>query len=218
MRRGGAVEAAREIGDLVAALDARARTQIARAELLHLAAQLLEPSRDAPRNRVGAGADRQRERRDQRQPAEPVLAMRTARYQPASVRQTQRHGGGARVPVQEAARAQLGRQRGQGLADRGEPRAVGAAQLDVGGEIAREPLQRGLELGARSAGPRQQLAEHAGDAIENLTLLCVGVCEPPGERRDHGEERQNREEGGVDLEIEPPHQPPGRSSGLRAKT
>ena len=154
-----AVEAAREGGDLVAALDARARPQIARAELLDLGAQLLEPPRDAPRHRVGADADRRRQGRDQQQPAEAVLAVGSPRHQPAPVGKPQRHRRRPAARAQESALALIGGQRGQRLADRREPRAVRTAQLDVGGEVARELLDRLLELGLRRARRREQLGE-----------------------------------------------------------
>jgi len=84
----GAIEASREVGDLVSSLDRHTRREIAAAELLDARAQALETPCDATRDRIRAEGDHARDREETERPVRPlVAASREREAEPATVAQ-----------------------------------------------------------------------------------------------------------------------------------
>ena len=200
--RGGAVEAPGQVRDLVRAAHLDARRQIARAERLDLRAELLEPTRDAPRDRIGAERDRGGQGGDREQKAEVfVLAVRDER---ASVGERKHES----VSAVHAVAPELVRVRSGHLgAHVRDQLPVGGAQRQVEAEIPREQIERDLRVFARRVRRRQHAREHRRDAAEGLSVL---VARRPERAPAHGEQDrehdQDRDDHEIDLQVQPSHQ------------
>ena len=210
----GAVEARRQIGHFVPPLHPDPRAQVTRGKALHARAQALQPARQAAGHRIGPDRDRHREQRqDEEEAAVDHPGAPLAGHQPAPVRQPQRAGWSASSRHPAALRA-LGTGKRQRLAHRGEQAAVRAPEREVEPESGGQRPQGSLLLGGPSAG-RKPIGDQRSRAFQGLVSLGRKAATMPGGAHQHREHEEDRDEGEIDLEVQPAHQSP---SWTRAKT
>ena len=146
---GGVVEARRERGDLVLAFDRDARREIALSEPLDPGLEPLEPAGEAPRDRIGTDADRQRQgrQRGEKPRAGTPRPVQQARHQDASVGERKHPGRPAPATLPAGFDS-------TGPRDRQRP-ACGRDRHAVAGIAARDRRAAGDAAGrARPAGVR----------------------------------------------------------------
>ena len=205
---GRAVEAPREVRDLVAALDRRAGGQVPAPQVLDAQPQALEPPGQPAHERPRPDPDREGQETDRRHQAHEVARVRAQprHDQQAAVPQAHREENPPAkprpVPGQPPGRRerQGGPHPGKGLAGRRVDRRVDA-------EARGEPLEGGLQLRGGALGPREHLARRLRDALGQPLLLPHPEAVPPRRSQQDGEQGERGDDGGVDLRREASHQP-----------
>ena len=200
---GGAVEAACELGDLVATFDSDPRAQIAAAESVDAGTQALEPPREPAckrkaREREGAGEHGDHEQRSERR-----MAARVIGKQPAAVGKRHDHEHPVAGRMRDAA---AGKPRGRRLdarPDAGDRRSAGVEERKIGAEFFRESFERESLLVGRSSGGRQHVADELGHAAEEDFGFAVARCNPPDRAGREREQHERRHERHVNLQVEP---------------
>ena len=205
---GRPVEAAGEGGDLVLALDRDAGGEVAPAQRLHLGLQPLQPLREPPRQRPGAGGDGKGEdgeggeKADRRRVGQVRLR---AHQDQATVRQ--RQGEGPAPPRAPNGGWLVGL--GQGRAQAAVQPALRPEHGDTDVQIATQPGEGGIDLGPGRAGRRQRFRQQRADAPADFRVRHVVAGEPPAEGDEQAEEHDDAEQRQIDLEEEAPsHGPP----------
>ena len=207
---GGPVEAARQIGHLVASLDLRARLQVAAPEILDAAAQAFEAASEAPHQRPGADRDRHGEQGEGHQEREGPLPRRVspARDEDPSVGQIEGQGHVPTPMADPVALVPAGHERRDRLAGGREGASFSVVDADVDLQAGGQALHPGLELLERPIRRGEQLRHGGPESIQEMPLPGLGGVEHPDHGHEDGEDQQDPDDGQVDLERQAAHQSP----------